>query len=122
MLGPVDGDCREDVENKCKDGIQLRISLTEHEEKKDVDEEDIFFWNDIRIHFSPFFFEWLITCPDSRLNKGQLEYRSWAASMNFWFVKVNNRFQFCLQRIYGDKKIHQCIKENQLTPVMSAHV
>jgi hypothetical protein len=43
MLGPADGDCREDVENKCKDGIQLRMSLTEHEEKKDVDEEDIFF-------------------------------------------------------------------------------
>jgi hypothetical protein len=31
---------RDVVENKCIDGIQLRISLTEHEEN-DVDEEGI---------------------------------------------------------------------------------
>jgi hypothetical protein len=35
---------REVVENKCNDGIQLRISLTEHEENE-VDEEGILFLN-----------------------------------------------------------------------------
>jgi hypothetical protein len=32
MLYPVGIGCREEVENKCKDGIQLRMSLTEHGE------------------------------------------------------------------------------------------
>ena len=39
LFGVVVG-CREEVENKCNDGIQLRISFTEHEEN-DVDDEGI---------------------------------------------------------------------------------
>jgi hypothetical protein len=40
LSGAIIAGCREDVENKCKDGMQLRISLTEHEENE-VDEEGI---------------------------------------------------------------------------------
>jgi hypothetical protein len=40
LLGAGIGGGREEVENKCNDGIQLRISLTEHEENE-VDEEGI---------------------------------------------------------------------------------
>jgi len=39
-LGIVIGGCREEVENKCNDGIQFRMSLTEHEENE-VDDDRI---------------------------------------------------------------------------------
>jgi hypothetical protein len=53
MWDPVDVGCREEVENKWRDGIQLRISLIEHEEN-DVDEEGIFI-ELAAICFSPIF-------------------------------------------------------------------
>jgi hypothetical protein len=40
LLGMVIGGCREEVENKCNDGIQFRMSLTEHEENE-VDDDRI---------------------------------------------------------------------------------
>jgi hypothetical protein len=41
LFGVIIVCCREEVENKCNDGIQFRISLIEHEENE-VDEEGIF--------------------------------------------------------------------------------
>ena len=52
--GAVGG--REVVENKCMDGIQFRMSLTEHEENE-VDEEGIEFSNEMNNDFFPFSFE-----------------------------------------------------------------
>ena len=43
LLGVTVVGCRV-VQNKCNDGIQLRISLTEHEENE-VDDEGIFLLN-----------------------------------------------------------------------------
>jgi hypothetical protein len=43
LSGAVVVGCRE-VENKCNDGIQLRMNLTEHEENE-VDEEGILILN-----------------------------------------------------------------------------
>ena len=40
LLGAIVVGCPEYVERRCKEGIQLRISLTEHDEKQ-ADDEDI---------------------------------------------------------------------------------